>query len=153
MLTTVGANIRLLRKHWGYTQTQLASRTGSTRSSIDAYEAGRQKKIPANFLAKIANESGLSVEILLNSKLNPDDYPPKDEQMISQTANENTGSFISQNIGTQSPKNFENCMQALNYAEQTIKTLHMLIAEKDTVIELLRNKWELYTLLAKLFDS
>ena len=61
---SVGARIRDYRREHGWTQDDLAQKTGVSRSAVAQWETDRAGQIRGN-LARIADALGISVEVLL----------------------------------------------------------------------------------------
>jgi transcriptional regulator with XRE-family HTH domain len=148
MKDIIAANMRLLRQHKGMTQGQFAAFLGTTRGKIESTE--RAKATPKVDLAnKIANKFGITVQELFGNPLDPKRFPPATiphgntktyEGDVTQEANKNIDSRISQNANTTNTTELVNCRQSLAFAEETIHALKLLIAEKDERIQLLKKQ-------------
>ena len=63
--TSVGARIRAYRQERGWTQDQLASETGVSRSAVAQWETDRAGQLRDN-ISRIAAALGITVEVLLH---------------------------------------------------------------------------------------
>ncbi len=66
-MTTIGENIRKLRKSKGLTQVQLAGKLGTIQKVITDYETGKTKP-PSERLPVIAKFFGVTVDTLIGTK-------------------------------------------------------------------------------------
>lgn len=64
----LGRNIARLRADRGWTQTELARRSGVTQSFISALEGGRRQDAEARFVQAIAKALGVTMDGLLREE-------------------------------------------------------------------------------------
>jgi|SRR6476646_1081386 len=62
--TDIGARIRIAREEQGWTQDQLASAVGVSRSAVAQWETGRAGQVTTN-LTRVASALGVGVEQLM----------------------------------------------------------------------------------------
>jgi transcriptional regulator with XRE-family HTH domain len=63
----IGARIRTAREEQGWTQDQLASAVGVSRSAVAQWETGRAGQVTTN-LTRVASALGVGVEFLMNGR-------------------------------------------------------------------------------------
>lgn len=61
----IAKQIIAARRHKGWSQTQLALKSGISPGTMSRYEKGRRQRVSVENLIKIANATGVTVDFLL----------------------------------------------------------------------------------------
>lgn len=71
----IGKNLKIIRKKFGWTQTDLANKTGLTKGQIQSYERDVAMTSPL-FLMKLEEMTGIPIYDLLSREISLDEVPP-----------------------------------------------------------------------------
>lgn len=122
MRESINVRITQARKSTGKTQSEFASVCGITQQALSKIESGKTESPTAEFVAKVAEHAGCSIEWLITGEERisdaPDDTPPALKALFQEIK-------LAYNCRSLSPalvSSFRNVMQALAAQQQDIST-------------------------------
>jgi transcriptional regulator with XRE-family HTH domain len=69
-LMNIGTKVRVKREEKGYTQSELAKRTGLTQATISRLESGEVRQLKSEAVKSLARALGVSVDFLVGDRRN-----------------------------------------------------------------------------------
>jgi transcriptional regulator with XRE-family HTH domain len=122
MKDSINMRITQARKSTGKTQNEFATACGITQQALSKIESGKTESPTADFVGKVAELAGCSIEWLITGKErssdHPDDTPPGLKALFQEIK-------LAYNCRSLSPalvSSFRNMFQALNAQTQDIAT-------------------------------
>jgi len=122
MEESINKRITQARKATGKTQNEFALACGITQQALSKIESGRTESPTADFVAKVAEQSGCSIEWLITGKehhATQQDDVPNDLKALFQ---EIKLAYNSRSLSPALVSSFRNMMQALAAQQQDIAT-------------------------------